>query len=103
MGTMASDPSYSFCDVGLDSDEHMFFGCSFLPGFGPPFWQRMGFEGWVFGLADEVTWAGLHGGGNTLQHIVFKYSFAACIYHIRREWNTRIENGVRTLISSCSL
>lgn len=71
-----------------------FLAAPFLPGFGPPFWQRMGFEGWVFGLADEVTWAGLHRGGNTLQHLVFKLSFAACIYHIRRVRNTRIFQGI---------
>lgn len=71
-----------------------FLAAPFFPDLVLLFGKEWGSKAGFFGLADEVTWAGLHRGGNTLQHLVFKLSFAACIYHIRRVQNTRIFQGI---------
>lgn len=113
---IVSDPICPLCCVGLESHLHLFFDCPFSSFICSSFLMKNGISRQILVISEEIRWDGFCRGGTTSQHLVFNLSLAACTYHIWRERNarifqrmfnsykhqlvTRIENDVRSLVSS---
>lgn len=77
-----------------ESHEHLFFGCPFSTSV----WQYSLVKNSIhrpcFPLLNEIQWINVHRGGANLQTLLVKLSCAAVVYHLWRERNRPIFQGV---------
>ncbi|KAI8556145.1 hypothetical protein RHMOL_Rhmol05G0229100 [Rhododendron molle] len=82
------------CTTFDESHEHLFFGCPFSTSVWQYFLVKNSIHRPCFPLLNEIQWINVHRGGANLQTLLVKLSCAAVVYHLWRERNTHIFQGM---------
>ncbi|XP_058222933.1 uncharacterized protein LOC131332653 [Rhododendron vialii] len=90
---MEVDPTCVLCSQADESLQHLFFHCCYSSNI----WEVILYRFQIQRKADlwnsEVSWAIHFCRGNSFQSLLFKLVFAAAVYHIWMERNSRIFGG----------
>ncbi|KAI8544922.1 hypothetical protein RHMOL_Rhmol07G0003000 [Rhododendron molle] len=82
------------CTTFDESHEHLFFGCPFSTSVWHYFLVKNSIHRPCFPLLNAIQWIDVHRGGATLQTLLALVSCAAVVYHLWRERNRRIFQGM---------
>ena len=83
-----------FCQVELETRDHLFFGCDYAKEIWKQILQLCGLHKEIRSWTDELAWAINRVKGKTLISIVLRMAWKACIYNIWCERNRRLHNGM---------